>query len=110
MVTLLALVNIVYVGILCRNLNTELDEFDAFIDKVEKNSVILPLQLNRPANHSESVFFSTGQITTVLITGVSTPVTKKCSLAIFLFALNQILRHRQMKRVGANCPLAIRKD
>lgn len=44
MVTLLALVNIVYVGILCRNLNTELDEFNAFINKVEKNSIILPLQ------------------------------------------------------------------
>ena len=44
MVTLLALVNIVYIGILCRNLNTELDEFNAFINKVQKNSIILPLQ------------------------------------------------------------------
>ena len=46
MVTLLALVNVLYIGILCRNLNTELREFNAFVDKVEKNSVILPLQFD----------------------------------------------------------------
>ena len=43
-VTVLVLVNIVYVGILCKNLNRELDAFNAFVDKVEKNIVILPLQ------------------------------------------------------------------
>ena len=43
-VTLLALVNVLYVGFLCKNLNAELREFNAFVDKVEKNSVILPLQ------------------------------------------------------------------
>ncbi len=44
LVTLLALINILYIGILCNRLNTELREFNAFVDKVENNSVILPLQ------------------------------------------------------------------
>lgn len=42
-VTLLALVNVLYIGVLCKNLNAELREFNAFVGKVEKNSVILPL-------------------------------------------------------------------
>ncbi|RKU25992.1 hypothetical protein C6497_14505 [Candidatus Poribacteria bacterium] len=45
-VTLLAVVNIIYIGILCKRLNTELDEFNAFVEKVEDNSVILPLQFD----------------------------------------------------------------
>lgn len=43
-VTLLAVANILYISILCKNLNTELQEFNAFVDKVDNNSVILPLQ------------------------------------------------------------------
>ena len=42
-VTLLALVNVLYIGVLCKNLNAELREFNAFVGKVKKNSVILPL-------------------------------------------------------------------
>lgn len=45
-VTLLAIINITYIGILCKKLNTELDEFNAFVEKVEDNSVILPLQFD----------------------------------------------------------------
>lgn len=45
-VTILAIVNITYIGILCKKLNAELDEFNAFIENVEDNSVILPLQFD----------------------------------------------------------------
>lgn len=43
-VTLLAIVNVFYIGMLCKRLDTELHEFNALVDKVENNSVILPLQ------------------------------------------------------------------
>ncbi len=42
-VTMLALINVLYVGYLCKNLNAELQEFNAFVQRVEKNRVILPL-------------------------------------------------------------------
>ncbi len=42
-VTCLAVINVLYIGILCKNLNAELREFNAFVHKVEKNKVILPL-------------------------------------------------------------------
>ncbi|MCG9128994.1 hypothetical protein JT359_15495 [Candidatus Poribacteria bacterium] len=45
-VTLLAIVNIIYIGLLCKNLNAELEEFNAFVENVEDNSVILPLQFD----------------------------------------------------------------
>ena len=45
-VTILAIINIAYITILCQKLNTELDEFNAFVEKVEDNSVILPLQFD----------------------------------------------------------------
>ena len=44
LVTLLAIVNVLYIGILCKTLNAELRQFNAFVDRVEKNTVILPLQ------------------------------------------------------------------
>ena len=53
-VTLLALVNLVYVGVLFKNLNAEVREFNAFVDRVEKNSVILPLHFD-PRGSSERV-------------------------------------------------------
>ena len=53
-VTLLALINIVYVGIMFKNLNTEVREFNAFVERVEKNSVILPLHFD-PRGSSERV-------------------------------------------------------
>lgn len=43
-VTFLAVANVLYICILCSNLNKELRHFNAFIDKVEDNSIILPLQ------------------------------------------------------------------
>ena len=42
-VTLLAVVNLLFIGVLCKNLNAELQAFNAFVGKVEKNKVILPL-------------------------------------------------------------------
>ena len=42
-VTLLALVNIVYVGVVFKKLNAEIGEFNAFVQRIEKNKVILPL-------------------------------------------------------------------
>ena len=42
-VTCIAVINVLYIGILCKNLNAELREFNAFVHKVEKNKVILPL-------------------------------------------------------------------
>lgn len=42
-VTLLALVNIIYVGVAFKKLNAEIGEFNAFVQRVEKNKVILPL-------------------------------------------------------------------
>ncbi len=42
-VTLLAVINVLYIGVLCKNLNAELREFNAFVGKIEKNKVILPL-------------------------------------------------------------------
>ncbi len=53
-VTLLALVNIVYVGVLFRNLNAELREFNTFIERIEKNKVILPLHFD-PRGSSKRV-------------------------------------------------------
>ena len=70
--TLLALVNVLYIGILCKNLNTELREFNAFVNRIEKNSVILPLQFEPRVNRSEWVSLSTQQTTTALTTGVLT--------------------------------------
>ena len=53
-VTLLALVNLVYIGILFKRLNNEISEFNAFVEQVEKNSVILPLHFD-PRGSSERV-------------------------------------------------------
>ncbi|RKU06136.1 hypothetical protein C6503_26305 [Candidatus Poribacteria bacterium] len=53
-VTLLALVNLVYVGVLFKNLNAEIRAFNAFVQRVEKNSVILPLHFD-PRGSSERV-------------------------------------------------------
>lgn len=53
-VTLFALVNIVYVGILFRNLNVEIRKFNTFVERVEKNKVILPLHFD-PRGSSERV-------------------------------------------------------
>ena len=53
-VTLLALANILYVGVLFKNLNAEIREFNAFVQQVEKNSVILPLHFD-PRGSSERV-------------------------------------------------------
>ena len=53
-VTLLALINLVYVGVLFKNLNTEIRAFNAFVQRVEKNSVILPLHFD-PRGSSERV-------------------------------------------------------
>ena len=53
-VTLLALINIVYVGVIFKNLNTEVRAFNAFVERVEKNSVILPLHFD-PRGSSERV-------------------------------------------------------
>ena len=52
--TLLALVNLVYVGVLFKNLNAEVREFNAFVQRVEKNSVILPLHFD-PRGSSQRV-------------------------------------------------------
>ena len=53
-VTLLALINIVYVGILFKNLNAEIREFNAFVQRVGKNKIILPLHFD-PSGSSERV-------------------------------------------------------
>ncbi|MXV75568.1 hypothetical protein F4Z99_15010 [Candidatus Poribacteria bacterium] len=53
-VTLLALVNLVYVGVLFKNLNVEIRAFNAFVQRVEKNSVILPLHFD-PRGSSKRV-------------------------------------------------------
>ena len=53
-VTLLALANILYVGVLFKNLNAEIREFNAFVQQVEKNKVILPLHFD-PRGSSERV-------------------------------------------------------
>ena len=53
-VTLLALVNTVYVGILFKNLNAETRAFNAFVNSVEENSVILPLHFD-PRGSSKRV-------------------------------------------------------
>ena len=45
-VTLLALINIVYVGVVFKNLNAEIREFNAFVPRIEKNRVILPLHFD----------------------------------------------------------------
>ena len=45
-VVLLALLNILYVGILFKNLNAEIREFNAFVQRVGKNKVILPLHFD----------------------------------------------------------------
>ena len=53
-VTLLALVNIVYIGVLFKNLNAEIRQFNAFVEQVGKNKVILPLHFD-PRGSSERV-------------------------------------------------------
>ena len=53
-VTLLALINIVYVGVVFKNLNAEIREFNAFAQRIEKNKVILPLHFD-PRGSSERV-------------------------------------------------------
>ena len=53
-VTFLALINIVYVGVVFKNLNAEIREFNAFVQRVEKNKVILPLHFD-PSGSSERV-------------------------------------------------------
>ena len=53
-VTLLALINIIYVGMLFKNLNAEIREFTAFVQRVEKNKVILPLHFD-PRGSSKRV-------------------------------------------------------
>lgn len=54
LVTLLALVNILYVGVLFKNLNAEISEFNAFVQRVGKNKVILPLHFE-PRGSSKRV-------------------------------------------------------
>ena len=53
-VTLLAVVNIVYVGVLFKNLNAEIHEFNTFVQRVGKNKVILPLHFD-PRGSSKRV-------------------------------------------------------
>ena len=53
-VTLLALINVIYIGVLFRSLNAEISEFNAFVQRVEKNKVILPLHFD-PSGSSERV-------------------------------------------------------
>ena len=53
-VTLLALINIVYIGVLFKNLNAEIREFNAFVQRVEKNKIILPLHFD-PRGSSKRV-------------------------------------------------------
>lgn len=53
-VIFLTLVNIVYVGVVFRNLNAEIREFNAFVQRIEKNKVILPLHFD-PRGSSERV-------------------------------------------------------
>ena len=53
-VTLLAFVNLIYIGVLFKNLNAEIRGFNAFVERVEKNSVILPLHFD-PRGSSERV-------------------------------------------------------
>ena len=53
-VTLLALINLVYIGVLFKRLNTEIREFNAFVERVEKNSVILPIYSD-PSGSSKRV-------------------------------------------------------
>ena len=53
-VTLLALVNIVYVGVVFKNLNAEIHQFNAFVQRVGKNKIILPLHFD-PRGSSERV-------------------------------------------------------
>lgn len=45
-VTLLSLINILYVGTLFKNINAELRAFNAFVHRVEDNKVILPLHFD----------------------------------------------------------------
>ena len=53
-VVLLALLNILYVGVLFKNLNAEIREFNAFVERVGKNKVILPLHFD-PRGSSKRV-------------------------------------------------------
>jgi hypothetical protein len=53
-VILLALLNILYVGILFKNLNAEIREFTTFVQRVGKNKVILPLHFD-PRGSSKRV-------------------------------------------------------
>ena len=51
---LLAVVNIVYVGVVFKNLNTEIHQFNAFVQRVGTNKIILPLHFD-PRGSSERV-------------------------------------------------------
>ena len=53
-VTLLTLANILYIGILFKTLNAEIREFNAFVQQVGKNKVILPLHFD-PGGSSQRV-------------------------------------------------------
>ena len=53
-VALLALLNILYVGVLFKNLNAEIREFNVFVERVGKNKVILPLHFD-PRGSSKRV-------------------------------------------------------
>ncbi len=52
--TCLAVVNVLYIGTVFRRLNVEVREFNALVERVEKNSVILPLHFD-PGGSSERV-------------------------------------------------------
>ncbi len=53
-VVLLTFLNILYVGVLFKNLNAEIREFNAFVERIGKNKVILPLHFD-PRGSSKRV-------------------------------------------------------
>ena len=56
-VTLLALINVVSIGVLFKNLNAELRAFNAFVQRVENNKVILPLHFDPRGSSSRVGIF-----------------------------------------------------
>lgn len=56
-VTLLALINVVSIGVLFKNLNAELRAFNAFVQRVEPNKVILPLHFDPRGSSSRVGIF-----------------------------------------------------
>ena len=59
-VTLLALINIVYIGVVFKNLNAEIHQFNAFVQRVGKNKVILPLHFDpRGSSARVGIFVNT---------------------------------------------------